>query len=353
MWRKRRSPAAETRSLLAKLRARAWKSDAEREAILAGLDKAAEIGPEDVAWMASDADGAVRKKGLELLARFPLDDAAEAIFPELASRSEPVRKAAMQALETLAGPSFSAKMEAWIEHRDPAVVHAALDYARRNPSERVLPGVARALGATSPSVRRKAFAIVESLAATVPRAAALAARALEDDDEELRYRAITVLARNPTDSAVAALLKRCHNESPRVQEAAVTALTPLLTKPGAPFHPEILPLLSDGHTKVRQLAVRILAGASARDRGSGFPPGVSRRLRDRARSEHPGDLRPRTDLRPGAHRAGPQPRPGDRVARGGDRRRDPVPGGRAQLHAVPGRRRLLAARAGGAASGGD
>jgi twitching motility protein PilT len=258
MWRKRRSPAAETRSLLAKLRARAWKSDAERDALLAGLDKAAEIAPEDVAWMAADADAAVRKKALESLARFPLDEAAEAIFPELASRSEPVRKAAMQALETLAGPSFPTKMEAWIEHRDPAVVHAALDYARRNPSERVLPGVARALAATSPSVRRKAFAIVESLAATVPRAAALAARALEDDDEELRYRAIALLARNPTDSAVAALLKRCHNESPRVQEAAVTALTPLLTKPGAPFHPEILPLLSDGHVKVRQLAVRIL-----------------------------------------------------------------------------------------------
>ena len=164
----------------------------------------------------------------------------------------------MQAIETLAGPSFPDQIQSYFGHRDPAVVHAALDYARRNPSERFLPGVARALASSSPSVRRKAFAIVEGLAASSPRAAALAVRTLEDDDEELRYRAVGVLAKNPSESHVAALLKRCHNESARVQEAAAAALAPLLARPDASFHAELLPLLAESNVRIRQLAVRIL-----------------------------------------------------------------------------------------------
>ena len=270
MWRKRRAIAAETRALLAKLKARGWRSDAERDDLLRRIEALKELEPEDVAWMAADADAVVRDKGIAWLGRFPFPEAAEAILPNLASRSEASRRATMQALETLAGPAFPEKMLSYLEHRDPAVVHAALDYARRNPSERLLPGVARALSSTSPSVRRKAFSIVEGLAATSPRAAALAGRALEDDDEELRYRAIGILAKNPSDAHIAPLLKRCYNESPRIQEAAVAALTPLLTRPDAGFHPELLPLLADGNAKVRQLAVRILQAQPPDKAAEGF-----------------------------------------------------------------------------------
>ncbi len=256
MWKRRHTVAAETRSLQAKLKSRAWRSDAERDDLLKRFEAIADLEPEDIAWMAADPDSTVREKGLAGLRRFPYDTAAEALFPQLASRAEPVRRATMQALEALAGPAFAEKMFSYLEHRDPAVVHAALDYARRNPSERYMPGVAKALSAASPSVRRKAFSIVEGVAS--PRVAALALRVLEDDEEELRYRAISVLAKYPSDAHVAPLLKRCHHDSPRIQEAAVAALTPLLTRPDAQFQAELLPLLSEGNAKVRQLAVRIL-----------------------------------------------------------------------------------------------
>jgi len=257
MWRRgRRAVAAETRALLAKLKAHGWRSDAERGDLLQRVEALPRLQAEDIAWMAADTDAAVRERGLAWLGRFPYDEAAEALFPELASKAEAVRRLAMQALEALAGPAFPERMLSYLEHRDPAVVHAALDYARHNPSERYLPGVAKALGASSPSVRRKAFSIVEGLAS--PRAAVLAVRVLEDDDEAMRYRAIAELAKYPSSAHIAPLLKRCHNDSPRIQEAAVAALTPLLARPDAGFHAELMPLLSDGNLKVRHLAVRIL-----------------------------------------------------------------------------------------------
>ncbi len=257
MWPTRRRPlAAETKALLARLRARAWKSDAERDQLLKALAALPDLPAEEVAWMAVEPDAALRQAGAALLRRVPYERAAEALFPMLATRSDAVRRATMQALEALGGTEFPQRMLEYLEHRDPAVVNAALDYARRNPSERYLPGVAKALRSPSAPVRRKAFSIVEAVG--TPPAAAIALRTLEDEEEELRYRAIQVLAKNPDESQIALLLERCHNDSGRVQEAALSALTPLLAHAQDRFNREVLPLLSDANPGVRQLAIRVL-----------------------------------------------------------------------------------------------
>jgi twitching motility protein PilT len=256
MWRKPRSLAAETRALLSKLKARGWKGEAEREDLLRRVAAVKELEPEDVAWMVTETDPAVRQAGFALLKRFPYERSAESLFPMLATRSEALLRATMQALEALAGTAFPQKIQEYLEHRDPAVVNAALEYAKRNPSERYLPGVAKALQSSSAPIRRKAFAIVE--AAASPRAAALAVKVLEDDDEELRFRAVQLLAKFPEESHIAPLLKRCRADAARIQEAALTALTPLLARADDRFNHEILPLLSDNNPKVRQLAVKIL-----------------------------------------------------------------------------------------------
>jgi twitching motility protein PilT len=91
-----------------------------------------------------------------------------------------------------------------------------------------------------------------------PRVAVIALKTLEDDDEDLRYRSIQILVKHPGEGNIAPLLKRCKNDSSRVQEAAIAALTPLLANADERFNDDILPLLSDNNPKVRQLAVRIL-----------------------------------------------------------------------------------------------
>jgi twitching motility protein PilT len=256
MWpTKRRAPGAE--ALLEKLRSRGWKTEAERDEILNAVAAAQDLDAGDLAWLAVDADVALRQAGLAFLKRFAYEDTSAAIFPFLASKTEVVRRQAMQSLETLAGGNFMDRLHGFLANPDPVVVHAALDHLRKNPNERALPWIARAMtSGGAPALRKKAFAIVEATAS--PRTAGIALHALDDDDEDIRFRAVQVLAKYPDESHIGPLLKHCRNDSHRVQDAAIAALGPLLAKSQA-RNDEVLPLLSDSNPKVRELASRIIA----------------------------------------------------------------------------------------------
>ncbi|HEV8231869.1 MAG TPA: PilT/PilU family type 4a pilus ATPase [Thermoanaerobaculia bacterium] len=249
-------PTAEARAVLGKARARAWKSDAEREALLDQIAALRALEAGDVAWMAVDSDPSLRQRGLSLLERFPYEDAERVLYSSLVSRTEAVRRAAIEALAALAGPSFTDKLPELLGHSDSAVVHVALDWLRRNPAENNLTLIAEALKSASPGVRRKAFAIVESTSS--PRVVPFALRGLEDEDEQLRFRAVQLLTKFPDDSAIGPLLRHCHLDSTRIQEAAITALSPLLARADIHWNEDLIPLLSDANPRVRQLASRIL-----------------------------------------------------------------------------------------------
>jgi twitching motility protein PilT len=267
MWPTKRK-ASELDALLGRLHSRRWKNEAERDEWLKALAASATLEPGDVAWMALETDPALRQAGLALLKRFPYEAASESIFPHLGSRTEAVRRQAMAALETLAGGNFLEKLQGFLTHPDPAVVHAALDHLRKNPNERVLPWLARVFSTSkTPAVRKKAFSIVESTASA--RTASVALQALEDDDEEIRFRAITVLAKFPDESHIEPLLRHCRNDSSRVRDAAIAALGPLLAR-SQTWSDEVLPLLSDANPKVRQLASRIIATQDPRSIAQAF-----------------------------------------------------------------------------------
>jgi twitching motility protein PilT len=167
-----------------------------------------------------------------------------------------VRRFALEALATHAGGSFSDRLPELLAHPDSAVVHVALDWLRRNPSERNLSLIAQALNSPSPGVRRKAFAIVE--ATPSHRVVPFALKGLEDEDENLRFRSVQLLAKFPDDSAIGPLLRHCHLDSTRIQDAAIVALTPLLARADIRWNEDLIPLLSDANPRVRQLASRIL-----------------------------------------------------------------------------------------------
>jgi len=257
MWAKRRhKPTAEARTLLAKAHARGWRNEDERKALFDEISALRTLDAADIAWLAVDSDGALRATGQALLGRFGYDDAAAALFPYLLSRTESMRRLAIENLASLAGPKFPEKLPELLRHTDPTVVHVALDWMRRNPSEGNLSLVSEALNSPSPAVRAKAFAIVESTAS--PRVVPFAVKGLEDEEEALRFRAVRLLVKFPDESAIGPLLRRCHLDSTRIQDAAIAALTPLLAKADIRWNEDLIPLLSDSNPRVRQLASRIL-----------------------------------------------------------------------------------------------
>ncbi len=257
MWAKsRRKMTADAQSLLAKAQARGWKNDGERDSLLdqiAGL-KGLEVG--DVAWLAVDQDPALRERSQDLFARWPYEEVTASLMPFLVSRTETVRRLAIEALASRSGSSFSENLPDLLKHREPTVVSTALDWLRHNPSERNLTLAAVALNSSSPGVRRKAFSIVEATSSA--KVLPFALKGLEDEDEDLRYRSIQLLARFPEEGAIGPLLKHCHLDSRRIQDAAIAALSPLLAHADIRWNEDLIPLLSDPNPRVRQLASRIL-----------------------------------------------------------------------------------------------
>jgi len=258
MWAKRRrhKPTAEARALLAKAHARGWKNEEERKALFDEIAALQTLEPGDVAWLVVDSDAGLRGKGQVLLGRFGYDDAAAALFPYLLSRTESMRRFAIESLAALAGPKFAEKLPELLKHSDPTVVHVVLDWMRRNPSESNLALISEALNSASAAVRAKAFAIVESTAS--PRVVPFALKGLEDEEEGLRFRAVRLIAKFPDESAIGPLLRRCHLDSTRIQDAAIGALTPLLASGDIRWNQDLIPLLSDANPRVRQLASRLL-----------------------------------------------------------------------------------------------
>jgi len=267
MWPNKRK-ASELDALLNRLHSRRWRNEAERDELLRTLAAAPNVEPEDVAWMAVETDPALRQSGIAFLKRVPYEAASAALFPHLGSRTEAVRRQAMSALELLAGGAFLEKLQGFLSHQDPAVVHAALDHLRKNPNERVLPWLAKVFSSSrTPAVRKKAFSIVEATASA--RTANLALQALEDDDEDIRFRAIALMSKFPDESHIGPLLRHCRNDSSRMRDAAIAALGPLLAK-SQTWSDEVLPLLSDTNPKVRQLASKIIATQEPRSIADAF-----------------------------------------------------------------------------------
>lgn len=254
--KKHRPPPPEARALLTRLRARSWKGEVERDELLKKLTPFQGLDPEYVGWLAADHDAGLRQAGLVLLNRVPWEAAAESLYPFLSNHGEQARKNAMASLEVLAGPGFVHKIPGMLAHTDPAVILAAMEWLKKNPSDKALDWITPALSATSSLVRRKAFTIVEATPGKKSWNMALAA--LEHDDEDLRFRSVNVLAKMPDEAMIAPLLKRCHNDTARVQDAVIAALGPLLGTGNPRYNEYILPLLSDVNPKVRQLATRIL-----------------------------------------------------------------------------------------------
>src|SRR6266567_3408247 len=256
MWAQRRRVApAEALAILSRLETSEWKNDAERDDLLRRLAAIPGLPPEEIGWMAGESNDAIRLAGLAMLRRLPFEQASEAIFPLLSSRTEQTRIRAIASLETLGGDRYHERIPGFLAHPDPGVVLAGLDWLERYPLEAGLEWVVPALSSTA-AVRRKAFRIVESIPS--PKTAQIALAALDSEDPDLRLRAIGVLVRYPSPEHVEPLLRRS-SDTAKIQDAAIAALTPLISGDDDRFDDLILPLIGATNPKIRQMAMVALS----------------------------------------------------------------------------------------------
>ncbi len=246
--------------VIAQLKARKWASEGQKRDLIEKFLALQNLEPEDVAWTATAEAPELRAAGLQLLKKQDPKAALVALTPMLRTRSEAVRRAVQRVIKDIAGEGLHAYLTEQAEKGDDFARLAAIDLARELSAERAFPIFRKILTDPHPVLRARALRAVSdtSSPATSALAASLALPLLQDDDEEIRLSALSVLENNPSEALISHVLSMARTGGTRVVETAFATLRKLLPSAQTDHTPEILPLLSDGNAAVRNGAVGLL-----------------------------------------------------------------------------------------------
>jgi twitching motility protein PilT len=244
------------------VRSKQWANPAERDDLLKRLVSLSGVPVDDVTALYLDTDPAIRAVGVELLKKLPPQQASAAVLAGIARQSEASRKKSFETYVALQGGDLSMeKLADLCSDKRPQVAGEALDWIRGRAKPAYLPLVELPLSSGSPSLRRRAISVVEAIGTA--QAIPFAARVIEDDDEEVRFHAVSVLAKTPSDKTLSLFLKAAADVSPRIQQLASQGLKPLLANTSSLWQTEVMPLLSDPNPRVREFASRIIRDQDA------------------------------------------------------------------------------------------
>lgn len=247
--------------IVAQLRTHQWTTDAQRKDLIEKFLALENPELEDLTWTATDPQPDIRSAGLSLLKRRPDTRAAlDALVPSLRTRSEAVRRAVQRFIQEIAGAELTPFLQDLSVTGDDFARLAVLELARNLPSETAFGIFKKILSDPNPRLRARALRAVSDaqLPGTSALAATLALPLLQDEDEEIRLSALTVLERNPSEALITHVIDLARSGSPRVIEAAFAALKQLLPTAQADHTAEILPLMADGNAAVRGGAVGLV-----------------------------------------------------------------------------------------------
>jgi twitching motility protein PilT len=246
------------------LRTHQWHTDKEKKELIEKFLALHDLDLEHVIWTAVDPLPDLRAAGLAVLRqrkdRAPLD----ALVAMLRTRSVAVRRAVERFMKELAGPSLAGFVQEMAAIGDDYARLAAMELAQGLPSEVALEVYTCVLGASSSSLRARALkAIAEArLPGYEAMAASLALPLLSDENEEIRFSALAVLARHPQESYIPDVLRVVRTSDGRVAEAAIAALKKILPASKGDHAAEIVPLLADGGSAAATAAVALLQSMS-------------------------------------------------------------------------------------------
>jgi twitching motility protein PilT len=246
--------------VVTQLREHKWTSEEQKKELLAKFQALSNPDPEYVVWTATDPVPEIRAAGVALLRKRSDRAGLAALLPLLRTRSEAVRRAVQRFLKEAAGNQFGPFLLEISSHGDDWARLSSLDMARELPADTAFDVAKRVLTASNPTVRARALKAVSEMSfpGSASLAASLAVPLLQDENEEIRYSALSVLEKNPNETYFPDVLQMARTGSGRVMEASFAALKRLLSTAKQDHTPEIVPLLADGNATVRAGAVSLL-----------------------------------------------------------------------------------------------
>lgn len=258
------SQSAKVQDCLKKLAQAAYASSQERDELLQVVREAPDIKPRDVVWMLFRPDRGLREAGVELLRGMRATDTADLIVSECKGQPEVVIRVVSPLLFGLGIPGLEGRLGHLLTSGDEGTRETLRRLFLEAPVSRELAPMLWELAGSIKPAERAAFLdrleMVEMTTGALERWRALA----RDEDQAVREKALTVLARKAPAESVDTLVAELPRATYATQQHVIQALTGLVSTGGLEIVERILPLMASGQASTRSAVIKVLLAAPNR-----------------------------------------------------------------------------------------
>jgi twitching motility protein PilT len=246
---------SEKKFILQKLKNHQWASADELQELLTRLGQLQDITFEEIAWMLLDVD---QLKGAASRIIAGLNDPAklEKILMLSKGKADKDKAYLLQIFTYLAGNQLVKYLRMYASHKEDYFRAVVLELLPKLEQTQGIPIASVLLKDNIPNHRLQAMSYLVST--NQPQALWMCVSLFNDEEEEVRFRAIKALSHYVDDRLIPILLKIIRRDVPRVQEAAVEALLNQIKESRADLEDEIVSFLRDSNPNIRKIASQLL-----------------------------------------------------------------------------------------------
>lgn len=249
---------------LKKLAQAVYATSQERDELLQVVVEAPDLKPKDVAWMLCRPDRVLREAGQQLLCMMRAPETADLIVNECKGQQDVVIRVVSPLLFGLGIPGLEARLSQLLSSGDEATQETLRRLLLEAPvSKQLAPMLWELVGASKPAER---LAVLERLDKVEMTSVALEhwQAFARDEDQAVREKALTVLARSAPAESVDAIVAELPRATYATQQHLIQALTGLAATGGPEIIERILPLMASGQAATRSAVIKVLLAAPDR-----------------------------------------------------------------------------------------
>ncbi len=252
---------SEKKTILQKLKAHQWQSNAELQETLEEFSGQPNLTVDDVLWMTIDIDP-LRKFAATILAKTEYPERNMKIIGFSKGKMPKQRESLLQLLVELNGASLSRLVRLWAS-KEEYLRQVALEVLPSVDADHAIPVASMLLSDEMPANRLKAMSYLVSTGR--PDVLWHCITLLEDPDEEIRFKTIQGLLHYSDPRFFPILLKLLQCEDvQRIRDAAIQALLYLVQSAPERYEDEVLQFLKDSDAVLRNIAARLLSQGDSR-----------------------------------------------------------------------------------------